>query len=204
MPFWTTQTKFWQPSAIPKTNTFNYSYHTIQTQQPVIGTVKTENGQVPATIVPLSTEDEVPGTLLGLAEATLPTKSIPAAALSAASTISLGVPEEDATMKDWCARIQCKPFEVGGSFAVYAFIGVVPADPKQWIADPGFAGSYEVFSNSNPETCANCVEQTDDLLHGYIHLNYTLISHQADEPSLDEDVVLPLVKNKLSWGVIKV
>jgi tyrosinase len=53
----------------------------------------------------------------------------------------------DHIVYDWTARIEVKKYEVGGSFLVLLFLGVVPDDPRQWRSSPNFVGAHHVFAN---------------------------------------------------------
>jgi len=105
-------------------------------------------------------------------------------------------------LADWRARVSVKKYEVGGSFSVYLFFGDVPADPNQWYYDKSFVGTFDVFSNENPENCDNCVENKDKTITGYIHISRPILS-RSDKGSLHKAVVLPQLE-KLRWGVKKV
>lgn len=109
----------------------------------------------------------------------------------------------DSEVLEWSVRVQSKQFELGGSFSVYIFLGQVPADPKHWLTDPAFAGTFDVFSNTEPDECANCREQKDLVIKGFVHLNRQILKRSGN-PSLKPDVVLPFLKRELNWGIKKV
>lgn len=105
-------------------------------------------------------------------------------------------------LPDWRLRVSVKKFEVGGSFSVFIFLGDVPADPAHWLFDPTFVGTFDVFSNENPETCSNCSKHLDLVVDDFVHLNSAVLQSAGKIP-LDEKHVLPYLE-KLSWGVQKV
>ncbi|PPQ86816.1 hypothetical protein CVT25_012666, partial [Psilocybe cyanescens] len=66
---------------------------------------------------------------------------------------------------EWSVRVQCKEYEVGGSFSVYIFIAnEVPPNHAEWLLHPAFAGTFDVFANTNPEQCENCSAHADDII----------------------------------------
>ncbi len=106
----------------------------------------------------------------------------------------------ETSLPDWRLLVSIKRFEVAGSFSVFVFLGDVPADPAQWLFDPTFVGTFDVFSNENPEKCSNCTKHRDSVIDGYVHLNSSILKRKI---ALDEKHVLPYLE-KLSWGVRKV
>ncbi|KAF8901474.1 tyrosinase [Gymnopilus junonius] len=105
--------------------------------------------------------------------------------------------------QDWTARIEFKKYEVGQSFSVLLFLGVPPEDPKQWNVCSNFAGTYVAFVNSMAEQCANCVNNAEVVVEGYVHLNNAIAKHSRLD-SLDPEVVEPYLTKALHWRVQKV
>ncbi|KAH9477628.1 Tyrosinase [Psilocybe cubensis] len=108
------------------------------------------------------------------------------------------------TILEWSIRVQCKPFALGGSFSVYIFLAptVPPTDSAQWLFDPTFAGTVDVFANTNPEQCANCTSHANELIKGFVHIN-RIFKSRSGAHSIDPDAVLPYLRSNLSWGVVK-
>jgi tyrosinase len=111
--------------------------------------------------------------------------------------------ERDAEILEWSARVQCTQFELHGSFSVYIFLGEIPADPDHWLTDIAFAGTFDVFANPKPEECANCREQTNLVIKGFVHLNRSILKRSGKD-SLEPDVVVPYLKHDLNWAIRKV
>jgi tyrosinase len=112
------------------------------------------------------------------------------------------IPALENVLPDWRIRVSIKKFEIAGSFSVFIFLGGLPADPAQWLYSPTFVGTFDVFSNENPETCSNCIKHRDSDIDGFVHLNSSILK-QSGQIALDEKHVLPYLE-KLSWGVQKV
>lgn len=110
--------------------------------------------------------------------------------------------DRDTQVLEWSVRVLCKQFELGGSFSIYIFLGKIPADPKEWLTDPAFAGTFDVFTNPTPDECANCREQADLVIKGFVHLNRCIVKRSGNT-SLEPDVVTPYLKRELNWGIKK-
>ncbi|KAJ7269098.1 tyrosinase [Mycena rebaudengoi] len=108
----------------------------------------------------------------------------------------------DHNVYEWTARIEVKKYEVGCSFLVLLFLGVVPDDPKQWRSSPNFVGAHNVFANSVPERCANCRTNRNVEVEGFVHLDEEIAEHSGLD-SLAPDVVKPYLKQNLHWRVQK-
>lgn len=104
---------------------------------------------------------------------------------------------------EWSARIHAKKFELNGSYSVLIFIGSVPDDPQQWRTAPSYVGAHHVFANSQVEDCANCRENRDESVEGFVELN-DAIAAKSGLHSFDLSVVEPYLKNQLHWRVQKV
>jgi len=72
---------------------------------------------------------------------------------------------------DWFARIRVKKYQFKQSFTVFIFLGPVPNHVAQWRSSPNLAGSHSEFVNSDPEHCANCMENADIITEGFIALD---------------------------------
>ncbi|KAF7290719.1 Di-copper centre-containing protein [Mycena indigotica] len=107
---------------------------------------------------------------------------------------------------DWTVRVQIKQAEVGQSFAVFLFLGPVPpaVDAADWLFDETCVGTYDVFVNSLSERCANCREQEDLVVEGFVHLTGEIIQHAPTLASLRPQVVVPYLTDTLNWGVRKI
>ncbi|KAK7036243.1 tyrosinase [Favolaschia claudopus] len=103
---------------------------------------------------------------------------------------------------EWTARIRIKKYEIGGSFLVELFLGSVPEDPRHWRTSPHFVGAHHVFANSVPERCANCRNNRDVEVEGFVHLNDGIIEHSGLD-SLEPEVVVPYLTHNLHWRVQK-
>ena len=97
------------------------------------------------------------------------------------------------TTAEWSARIHCKVSEVGGPFSIFIFLGDVPTNPSQWLNDPAFVGTFDVYSNDDGG-------RHDFVVHGPVHLSGAILD-QSRQTSLDADVVVPFLKRQLNWAV---
>jgi hypothetical protein len=107
--------------------------------------------------------------------------------------------------QDWKVEISCSQREVGGSFSVFIFLGDIPADPTQWLFDPAFAGTFDIYTYSSDTSdeshSHNEEEGGNSIVNGSVHLNRAILRRQQ---SLEEDAVLSFLRRKLNWGVQKV
>ncbi|KAH9484704.1 Tyrosinase [Psilocybe cubensis] len=107
------------------------------------------------------------------------------------------------TELEWSVRVECEKYEVGGSFSLYVFMSKeVPSNHTEWLFHPSFAGTFDVFANPNPEKCANCTAHADQTIKGFIHINKKYLE-RSKKKTLDPEVVIPYLKEHISWGVIK-
>jgi tyrosinase len=106
--------------------------------------------------------------------------------------------EAPSVIHDWACRIHCKKYELGGSFWVLVFLGEVPDDPSHWRSCPSFVGGHYAFVNSSVEQCANCREQADVVIEGFVHLNKAIAS-RSGLSSFEPSVVSPYLKENLRW-----
>ena len=70
---------------------------------------------------------------------------------------------------DWAARIHAKKFELGKGFATLIFLGDVKGDEEHWRTCPSFVGAHRAFVNSATGQCANCREQEELVVVGFVH-----------------------------------
>lgn len=106
-------------------------------------------------------------------------------------------------MWEWTARVEFKKYELQTSFSVLIFLGQVPDNPREWRISPNFVGAHHAFVNSAASMCANCTNQHDIVVEGFIHLNPAIVKHSGLE-SLEPNVVEPYLTNNLNWKVQKV
>ena len=104
------------------------------------------------------------------------------------------------TVRDWAVRIHFKKYELGGSFSVLIFLGDVPEDPSQWRTSPSFVGAHVAFVNSVPNQCANCREQAETVVEGFIHLNRS-IAKLSKLSSFEPSEVTPYLQKHLHWRI---
>lgn len=82
------------------------------------------------------------------------------------------------------------------------FLGQVSEDPNTWRDSPSYVGSFEVFANSEIDSCSNCLDNADQLIEGVVYLNDVL--ERSDLSEYGPDVVTPYLVNNLHWMVKKV
>lgn len=209
-PFLRTETNFWDSSGVKQTNDLNYKYPsadlTIPANIPPIDLPVAQRFFLASeAISSFAAADVTPAEFLGgLSEKfgiNIPESKIPENA--DAGEEALAVPIE-LGFADWRVRVSVKKSEVGGSFSVYIFQGDVPAHPDRWDYDPSLMGTFDVFVSKDPATCANCAEQRDKPLIGYVHLSKSILKDtEVKKGSLAKRDVLPHLE-KLRWSVKKV
>jgi tyrosinase len=101
---------------------------------------------------------------------------------------------------DWAARIHSQKFELGQGYAILIFLGEVPADEEHWRTCPSFVGAHCAFVNSATDQCANCREQEELVVEGFVHLNEAIAKYSGLS-SYEPSVVTPYLKNNLHWRV---
>jgi tyrosinase len=101
---------------------------------------------------------------------------------------------------DWAARIHAKKFELGHGYAVLIFLGDVPDDPEHWRTSPSFVGAHVAFVNTQTDLCANCSDQTELAIEGFVHLN-EVIAERSGLSSFEPSAVAPYLKDNLHWRV---
>jgi tyrosinase len=106
-------------------------------------------------------------------------------------------------MWDWTARIEFKKYELGTSFSVLIFLGQIPENPREWRISPNYVGGHHAFVNSAASSCANCSNQQDLVIEGFVHLNHAIVQHSG-LGSLEPNVIKPYLTQNLHWKVQKV
>ena len=104
---------------------------------------------------------------------------------------------------DWTARVEFKKYELGTSFSVFIFLNQVPENPREWRVSPYLVGGHHAFVNSTPSKCANCRNQRNIVVEGFVHLSQA-IAERSGLGSLEPNVVEPYLTNNLYWRVQKV
>ena len=104
---------------------------------------------------------------------------------------------------DWTARVEFKKYELGTSFSVLIFLGQVPENPQEWRISHNYVGGHHAFVNSAANSCANCRNQQELVIEGFVHLNQAIVKHSG-LGSLDPNVVEPYLTKNLHWKVQKV
>lgn len=190
-PFWNSETTYWESSQVTTTGVLGYSYPEFNgldmgDADTVRREITRKINQLYSDFTPLSFSDQQDSQTVGVN-----------------SALSTSTP--DSTHLSWTARIHIKKYELCGSFSVLFFIGEVPENPADWYSCPSFAGAHGAFVNSATEGCANCARQqeADVDIEAFVHLNNTL-ARILPNGSYDEEVVEPVLKEKLQWRVRKV
>ena len=98
---------------------------------------------------------------------------------------------------DWSTHIRVKKHEFGESFTVFIFLGDVPEDPEEWYSSPSYVGDHNVivFRGGGAKKPGE-----DTFVQGVVHMNKAIVA-RSGLTSLDEDVVVPYLEEKLSWRV---
>jgi len=98
---------------------------------------------------------------------------------------------------EWGASVRCKKYDLDISFSVFVFLGEVPHDPRLWLTDPAFCGTFDVFGGDVPDK-----DQAEIVLKGCVYLNYKILE-RSGKKSLEPDVVVPYLKDNINWGIEK-
>ena len=112
-------------------------------------------------------------------------------------------PDLQVGMWDWTVRVEFKKYELGTSFSVLIFIGQVPENPQELRVCPNYVGGHHAFVNSAASSCANCNNQQDLVVEGFVHLNHAIVQ-RSGLGSLEPNVVEPYLTHNLHWKVQKV
>uniref|UniRef100_A0A8H7Y6A8 tyrosinase n=1 Tax=Psilocybe cubensis TaxID=181762 RepID=A0A8H7Y6A8_PSICU len=110
--------------------------------------------------------------------------------------------DPERTELEWSVRVECKQYEVGGSFSVYVFISnETPTNHHvEWLSHETVAGTFDVFANLNPEECANCSARVDQEVKGFVHINQKYL--ERSNATLSPEDVIPYLKENISWAVV--
>jgi len=223
-PFWKEQTTFWASAGLQDTSKLGYTYPDFNgldmgnpdaVQNVISDRVNQLYGSnvfgassVPSSIPsPVSTvkapvsHNPAPGPSPAAPSPAAPSPAAPSPAQHVLSPHpTSGRPDHG--LYDWTARIEFKKYELQGSFSVLVFLGPVPENPQVWRISPNYVGAVHAFVNSVPERCANCVNQADIVLEGFVHLNHA-IARLSGLTSLDPNVIVPYLTKALQWKVLK-
>ncbi|VDC02340.1 unnamed protein product [Peniophora sp. CBMAI 1063] len=126
--------------------------------------------------------------------------------LQASFTAQENAPVPKGGIIDWTAHVRVKKFELGGSFAILFSLGKredIPEDLDALRASPSFVGGHHVFANASAEQCANCREQSELVVEGYVHLNLAIARLASSLGSFDPQVIVPYLKDNLQWRIQK-
>ena len=115
-------------------------------------------------------------------------------------TVDMGLKKK---VHDWSARISCKKFQLGGSFAIYVFLGEIPSDMKNWVSDPALAGVFGIFANPFPEECPNCTSQVDLVIEDFVPLDKAIL-RLSRQRSLEPAFCVPYLAKHIKWRIVKV
>lgn len=91
---------------------------------------------------------------------------------------------------DWELEIQYNPKELEDPYELYFFLGPVPSSVSEWRSS-----SSRLFEPILSQAHGTTSEFRD--LNGYLEA-------RCGEDTLDDDKVLPFLREKLSWGAKKV
>lgn len=109
-------------------------------------------------------------------------------------------PQPIRTSFDWTARIRCIESQLGTNFSVLIFLGPValpPEDPKQ---SPHYLGSFDTFFTPAYVDGSSQTATEGPVVQGFVNLTHALIN-QAGLGSLRPDVIVPYLKDHLSWSI---
>jgi tyrosinase len=220
-PFWNSQTGYWPSSGTSVTSNLNYSYPEFNglnlgnpdaVQVAIANYIRQHYGGFSpfgSTVPGVSLLAQPPATegapapaaqdVAQVASAAVASSVKPAAADTTPHAESHGG-HGSVVIYDWAARIQAKKYELGHGYVVLIFLGEVPDDPSQWRTCHSFTGAHCAFVNSDAEQCANCREQAELVVEGFVHLN-TAIAKRSGLSSYEPSVVAPYLRDNLHWRV---
>jgi tyrosinase len=203
-PFWNSQTGFWASSETAQTSSLNYTY-------PEFNGLDLGNEQAVATAIANYINSQYGGggfsgvNLLAQLPAAVGAQAVAAQSVPPAhgAPPTHGVPpahEAPNAIYDWAARIHAKKFELRQGYAVLIFLGEVPNDEEHWRTSPSFVGAHCAFVNSDTDQCANCREQEELVVEGFVHLNGAIAKHSGLS-SYEPGAITPYLKDNLHWRV---
>jgi tyrosinase len=179
-PFWKAEANYWSSDALKDTAALGYSYPEFNNLQ----------GLPPDVVQQIIRQkvDELYG-----------------------GSVVIGLPgarqekEGEAQYYDWTARVEFKKNELLTSFTVLFFVGEVPDDPQSWLVSSNLVGTYHAFVNSAARRCANCRDQSDLVVEGFVHLNRG-IERLSKLPNFESGRVSEYLQDpsNLKWRVQRV
>jgi len=207
-PFWNSQTGFWASSEIATTSGLSYTY-------PEFNGLNLGNSEAVSTAIATYVTRQygagqitTAGPVVSFFAQPFAAKGAPAPAAHSApaahdAPVAHGAApasEDPDVIYDWAARIHAKKFELGHGYAVLIFLGDVPDDPEHWRTSPSFVGAHVAFVSSQTDQCANCNDQAELVIEGFVHLN-EVIAERSGLSSFEPSVVAPYLKDNLHWRV---
>lgn len=90
---------------------------------------------------------------------------------------------------DWELEIQYNPAELGEPYELYFFVDCVPSSPSDWRTSP--SRLFEPITSHAEDTTRQF-----RFLNGYLE--------QLTEGKLEDDNVIPYLREHLFWGIMKV
>ena len=194
-PFWDAPQTYWASSGVKATSALGYSY-------PDYDGVDASNSDTIATAISKRVNELYASSFTG-ATKTGPASQSRASSQQHPSVHPTAVAPPNLGIWDWTARVEFKKYEYGTSFSVLIFLGRVPENPREWRSSPTYVGGHHAFVNSAARRCANCSNQQDLVLEGFVHLNHA-IAQLSGLGSLEPNVVEPYLTNNLQWRVLNV
>lgn len=100
-------------------------------------------------------------------------------------------------MHRWIARIRCNEYELEESFSVLLFVGEAPDNPAHWRRSPTYIGGYATYNGEYGFDADG-----EHKVEGFVELNEALLKiPNLRSGSLEPRVVVPYLKNDLTWRV---
>lgn len=219
-PFWNSQTSYWNSVNLGDSAKLGYTYPDFngldlsnpdQLQRAMVSRV----GDLYGSSMLGGSSGDVSDSFIATSQAQLAPAPV---LLAQAPKLEANPPSENATptveaaprsvnqsdsLWEWAARVHVQKYALGSSFSILFFLGEVPEDPYQWLISPNLVGTHQVFANSVPDRCANCRNQSQAVVEGFIHLNSGIKDH-SNLNSLEPNVVKPFLTEQLHWRVMKV
>ncbi|KAH9988351.1 hypothetical protein BJV77DRAFT_1061440 [Russula vinacea] len=182
-PFWSSQTGFWASSEMATSAGLNYTYPEFNGLN--LGNPKAVSTAIAAYINRQYGVGQFSSLSSAGPEVTYSPNHSPQKVPPPSSTRCPSSTRRHASLRgskrytDWAARIHAK---------------------KALATSPSFVGAHIAFVNTHTEQCANCREQADHVIEGFVHLNEA-IAKLSGLSSFEPDVVAPYLKDNLHWRV---
>ncbi|VDC02339.1 unnamed protein product [Peniophora sp. CBMAI 1063] len=228
-PFLARQNDYWASSATTSTSEFGYTYPEFNglnmgNPDSVQTAIADKVNQLYGGLVFASSAKGAAGIQPSDAQATFAAASVPASGNGQAPSAEGGDADGSArqlpplpinplqpgvsnsAVYSWVARVRVKKYEVGASFSVLFFLGKsaeIPEDPSAWRSSPIFVGGHHVFVNTVAGHCANCRNQRELVVEGYVHLDRAIARDGSSLGSFEPRVIVPYLKDNLQWRVQK-